>query len=194
MTARAMRRRLTHAWTPVLLAVITVTGARAARPQGLPDGDRAEAREDVKRREEYFWQQRSHPATTRPYEAMTRLRLEAFAREAGPSPASAVGLGTGSWRTLGPAGLFGPDNGYFQSGPQLDAGRVTGILPSATPGGPLLIATASGGVWRAAFNGTGWEPRSDDQCSLNTGAIARDPVNPEIVSVGTGEFNVYSFW
>ena len=120
-----MRRRLTHAWTPVLLAVITVTGARAARPQGLPDGDRAEAREDVKRREEYFWQQRSHPATTRPYEAMTRLRLEAFAREAGPSPASAAGLGTGSWRTLGPAGLFGPDNGYFQSGPQLDAGRVT---------------------------------------------------------------------
>src|SRR5207237_433788 len=60
-------------------------------------------------------------------------------------------------------------------------------------GGPLFIATASGGVWRSTTLGASWTPLTDSQCSLDTGAITVDPVTPSIVYVGTGEINSSSF-
>src|SRR5258706_15557819 len=58
----------------------------------------------------------------------------------------------GGWRSLGPNGFFGGDNGFFSSGPMLDAGRVTAVAPSPA-GGTLFIGTASGGVWRSSSGG-----------------------------------------
>jgi hypothetical protein len=92
----------------------------------------------------------------------------------------------GGWRSLGPQGFFGADNGYFTSGPQIDAGRVTGVAPSPS-GGPLIISTASGGVWKSTFGV--WSPLTDGQCALTTGAVTVDPTDANVIYVGTGEYN-----
>jgi hypothetical protein len=118
---------------------------------------------------------------------MRLARMAAFNR----SLTARIGspLLSGSWRPLGPLGLFDPGAGFFGSGPQLDAGRIGAIAPSVVAGGPLIIGTASGGVWRSSSLSPTWTPLTDAQCSLNTGAVAIDPTNPLIVYAGTGEYN-----
>ena len=150
---------------------------------------RQEPREDIDEREAYFWNQRSYPSMIRPYDAMLRARLTASQSFAAQRSISGVASFTGGWRALGPAGFFGPDGGFFTSSPQLDAGRVTGIAPSVT-GGPLVIATASGGVWKNTFGA--WSPLTDNQCALTTGAVSVDPVDANVLYAGTGEYNTGS--
>lgn len=161
-------------------ALVLVASPVFAQRSGEPD-------EDIEAREAYFWLQRSYPSTVRPYEAMLRARLAASSgasalRNLSESSSSFAG----GWRPLGPAGIFGADNGFFNSGPQLDAGRVTAVAPSAT-GGPLVIGTASGGVWRSTFGV--WAPLTDNECALTTGAVTVDPVDPTVIYAGTGEYN-----
>jgi hypothetical protein len=72
---------------------------------------------------------------------------------------------------------------------QIESGRIAAIVPAATPGGPMYIGTASGGVWRSTNNGVSWAPLTDAECVLTTGAMARDPSNASIVYAATGEGN-----
>ena len=51
----------------------------------------------------------------------------------------------------------------------------------------FYVGARNGGVWKTTNNGTTFFPIFDNQESLSIGAIAVDPVNPEIVWVGTGE-------
>lgn len=90
------------------------------------------------------------------------------------------------WTSIGPRGLYG-DNGFFGSLPQLDAGRVPALAFHPTDRYTLYAGTSAGGVWKSTNEGASWVPLTDTECSLTTGAIVVDPVNPEIVYVGTGE-------
>ena len=90
------------------------------------------------------------------------------------------------WTSIGPRGLYG-DNGFFGSLPQLDAGRVPALAFHPTDRFTLYVGTSAGGVWKSTNEGVSWIPLTDTECSLVTGSIAIDPVNPEIVYVGTGE-------
>ncbi|MDB4891242.1 MAG: hypothetical protein JWL61_3097 [Gemmatimonadetes bacterium] len=166
-----------------VIALLVGTSATALRAQ-----ERDEPKEDIEAREEWFWGQRSFPFGTRPYAAMMRARLAASQSSALRS-LSGYSAFAGGWRSLGPAGFFGADNGYFTSGPQIDAGRVTGVAPSPN-GGPLIIGTASGGVWKSTFGL--WSPLTDSQCALTTGAVTVDPTDPNVIYVGTGEYNANS--
>jgi photosystem II stability/assembly factor-like uncharacterized protein len=160
------------------LAVASPAFAQQQRPE--PD-------EDIEAREAYFWMQRSYPSTVRPYEAMLRARLAATSgTSALRSLSGSAATLAGGWRPLGPSGIFGADNGFFNSGPQLDAGRVTAVAPSPS-GGPLVIGTASGGVWRSTFGV--WAPLTDNECALTTGAVTIDPADPNVIYAGTGEYN-----
>ncbi len=51
----------------------------------------------------------------------------------------------------------------------------------------IFAGGAQGGVWRTDNQGMSWQPLTDDQCSLAMGAVALDPVAPNIVYAGTGE-------
>ena len=166
------------------IALLVVTSAPALRAQ-----ERDEPREDIEAREEWFWLQRSFPSTVRPYAAMMRAQLAASRNLGALRSVSGYSAFAGGWRSLGPAGFFGADNGYFTSGPQIDAGRVTGVAPSPS-GGPLVISTASGGVWKSTFGV--WSPLSDAQCALTTGAVTVDPTDGNVIYVGTGEYNANS--
>lgn len=90
------------------------------------------------------------------------------------------------WVSVGPRGFYG-DNGFYGSLPQLDAGRVPALAFHPRDRNTLFVGTSAGGVWKSTNEGESWVPLTDTECSLVTGSIAIDPVNPDIVYVGTGE-------
>ncbi|HEX2602235.1 MAG TPA: hypothetical protein VHL32_08990, partial [Gemmatimonadaceae bacterium] len=148
-----------------------------------------ERKEDVKAREEYFWQQRSYPSTVRPYEQMERARLSVMAQRPSQFDLRLSANVVDGWRSLGPNGLYGADGGFFSSGAMLDIGRVTAVAPTA---GGLFIGTASGGVWRGT-SGSYWTPLTDGQCNLTVGALTIDAADPNVIYAATGEYNTNSW-
>jgi photosystem II stability/assembly factor-like uncharacterized protein len=79
------------------------------------------------------------------------------------------------WRNIGPANM---------------SGRVTDIQAVDMDFRHVLVASASGGVWKSANAGTTWEAIFDDYGSASIGAVAIFQKNPDIIWVGTGEANV----
>jgi len=78
-------------------------------------------------------------------------------------------------------------------GPTNVSGRVTDVAV-ATPKGKtytMVVATASGGVWKTENEGTTWEPVFENAVSTAIGDIALDPSNPQNLWVGTGEANIF---
>jgi photosystem II stability/assembly factor-like uncharacterized protein len=95
-----------------------------------------------------------------------------------------------AWRALGPLGLFANQetfNGAF--GGQIKAGRITSVAIHPSDGRTLIVGSASGGVWRSPNGGYSWSALTDSHCSLAIGAVAVDPVNPNLMYAGTGELN-----
>jgi photosystem II stability/assembly factor-like uncharacterized protein len=88
-----------------------------------------------------------------------------------------------NWVSVGPR----PISSEYWSGEGNASGRVAGIAPHPTDPNTVYIAAASGGVWKTTNGGTSWTPISDGLATLNHGAIAVHPANPDMVLVGTGE-------
>jgi photosystem II stability/assembly factor-like uncharacterized protein len=76
------------------------------------------------------------------------------------------------WRNIGPANM---------------AGRVTDIDALESDFSTLLVAAASGGVFKSTNAGTTWEPIFDRYGTAATGDVAFFQPNPDIIWVGTGE-------
>jgi photosystem II stability/assembly factor-like uncharacterized protein len=107
----------------------------------------------------------------------------ALLEAAPPSPAIV-------WQSIGPAGI--PHGQTYGSGPGSSvtvAGRVAAIAVDPTNSSHVLIGGAAGGIWETLDGGTNWTPRTDDQPTLATGAIAFDPSDASTVYAGTGEGN-----
>ena len=93
-----------------------------------------------------------------------------------------------AWRPLGPYST--PHGQTYGKGPGSKpsvSGRIIAIAVDPGNANHILIGSGGGGVWETKDGGNSWDPRTDDQPSLSTGAIAFDPSNPLIVYVGTGE-------
>jgi photosystem II stability/assembly factor-like uncharacterized protein len=89
---------------------------------------------------------------------------------------------TASWHPIGPWPASGGNFGTV-------SGRVTTL--AIDPRNPAVIysGAADGGVWKTTDTGVHWVPLTDHQPVLSCGAIALDPVDPDIVYWGTGEQN-----
>ncbi len=85
---------------------------------------------------------------------------------------------------------FFDDLEYRHIGPV--GNRVSAVV--GIPGDPNVyyIGAASGGVWKTVDGGVHWEPVFDDQSAQSIGALAVDPVNPNVVWAGTGEAHIRS--
>jgi photosystem II stability/assembly factor-like uncharacterized protein len=97
-----------------------------------------------------------------------------------------------AWRPIGPFSI--PHGQTYGSGPGSRpsvSGRVASIAIDPANPNHILLGTAGGGVWETRDGGNLWEPRTDNQPTLMTGAVAFDPSNPLIAYVGTGEGNFY---
>lgn len=72
-------------------------------------------------------------------------------------------------------------------GPAFMSGRIADIVKNPHNPSTWYVATASGGVWKTINNATTWTPIFDRYDSYTAGAIAIDPINPNVLWLGTGE-------
>jgi len=79
------------------------------------------------------------------------------------------------WRNIGPANM---------------GGRISDIQAVDDDYRYVIVASASGGVWKSTNAGTTWRPIFDDYSSASIGAVALFQKDPNIIWVGTGEANV----
>ncbi len=78
----------------------------------------------------------------------------------------------GEWEWMGPANV---------------AGRMRTLVFDPRNAFRLLMGGVSGGVWESLDSGGQWRSMSDEAVSLNIGALAMDPVDPDVIYAGTGE-------
>jgi photosystem II stability/assembly factor-like uncharacterized protein len=78
-------------------------------------------------------------------------------------------------------------------GPVNISGRCTDVEAISPRGGnyTIWVGSATGGVWKSVNEGTTFDPVFDGMPTSSTGDIAIDPVNPDVVWVGTGEANIF---
>jgi photosystem II stability/assembly factor-like uncharacterized protein len=74
-------------------------------------------------------------------------------------------------------------------GPEVQGGRVVDIEAPAAHPESLLVAFASGGLWRTDNRGTSWTPVFDQESSVTIGDFAIADGDGQVLYVGTGENN-----
>jgi photosystem II stability/assembly factor-like uncharacterized protein len=74
-------------------------------------------------------------------------------------------------------------------GPGGMSGRVTAFAADPRNENVFYVGTASGGLWKTVNAGTTFTPLFDNEAVASIGALAVDPVRPDIVWAGTGEGN-----
>jgi photosystem II stability/assembly factor-like uncharacterized protein len=75
------------------------------------------------------------------------------------------------------------------AGPTNIGGRVVDIEFNPQDPNIAYAGAATGGVFKSTDMGNAWFSIFDDQANLSVGDIGIDPVNPDIIYVGTGEAN-----
>ena len=74
-------------------------------------------------------------------------------------------------------------------GPSVASGRIADIAVNPVNFSERYIAVASGNVWKTTNAGLTWNPIFDSYKSYSTSDVEIDPNNPNIIWVGTGEYN-----
>jgi photosystem II stability/assembly factor-like uncharacterized protein len=97
----------------------------------------------------------------------------------GPSAEEAPKLPANLFESL-PARNIGPAN---------MGGRICDLAVVESDPRTMYVGVATGGLWKTTDAGDNWTPVFDQQTTLNIGAVAIAPSNPEVVYVGTGEAN-----
>ena len=147
---------------------------------------------------EWFLGQRAAPERTLPEQAIARALEHARAfnadeRAGRPRIMGAKAVESASdWLSLGPSRI---PNGQTDGTPLSPvSGRVSAIAVHPTNPDIVYAGGALGGVWKTT-NATAasptWIPLTDTQPSLSVGSIVIDPLDPNIIYVGTGELADY---
>jgi len=74
-------------------------------------------------------------------------------------------------------------------GPSYPSGRISDFSVHPDSKADWLVSTASAGLWRTEDAGTTWKPLFDSQPVYALGVVERDPSDPDIIWVGSGENN-----
>ena len=159
----------------LLLGYVTTPRAAVAQDVGEKEGD-------VHDRIEWMLRDRAYPFGELDRNPVFIARQSSVFRSAASSLSS---LAVPAWRSIGPFGF--QTSGFYGSSPQADGGRIRSIAIDPRTPSTIYAGSASGGVWRTTNGGASWISLTDAQCSLTTGAIAIDPIDPTIIYVGTGE-------
>ncbi|HZH97401.1 MAG TPA: hypothetical protein VEX38_00400, partial [Fimbriimonadaceae bacterium] len=95
-----------------------------------------------------------------------------------------------NWSYMGPKNLDVPYRIYYGVKPLI--GRVTSIVINPSDPNIMYVGGANGGVWKSTDAGVNWTPKSDREDFLQIGALAIDPVNPDTIYAGTGDFHGFN--
>ena len=117
------------------------------------------------------------PADAVPSHATSSFQAPTASHSGSQAPAPAATASSSlsrdlQWRNIGPANM---------------AGRVTDIEALDADPATVLVASASGGVFKSTNAGTTWKPIFDKYGAASIGDIAIFQKNPNIIWVGTGE-------
>src|SRR5439155_22383087 len=74
-------------------------------------------------------------------------------------------------------------------GPANMGGRICDLDVVESDPKTMYIGVATGGLWKTTDAGDNWTSLFDEQTTLNIGAVAIAPSNPEVIYIGTGEAN-----
>ena len=144
-------------------------------PAPVPQPDEDEF-EDVEGREDWFLFQRRYPFDSIPADA----RREAWASRPAESKILTI---TPTWQSIGPR----PTMSRFPNNWGLTSGRINSIAISPTNSQIILIAGATGGIWRSTDGGVSFSPTSDAQADLAVQSIVFSQSNSAIVYAGMGD-------
>ncbi len=75
-------------------------------------------------------------------------------------------------------------------GPADIGGRIRVVKYHPTNGDILYAGSASGGLFKSSNGGSSWFPLTDHLPTLAIGHLAFDPVDPDIIYIGTGEGSI----
>jgi len=73
---------------------------------------------------------------------------------------------------------------WVSRGPDNCGGRTRALLITSNG---IYAGAATGGVWKSTDDGATWTPLTDFMANINISTMVADPVNPNIIYVGTGE-------
>lgn len=147
------------------------------REQNEPAGDKTEAKFYPS---DWAWQQRTFPFGTADKLAHVEALKQAQALRNDRRQLTKSGAATfARYR----------DAQWQFAGPENIGGRVSDIEFNPLDPNIVYAGAATGGVFKSEDGGWTWRPIFDAQAVLPIGDIAVDPVNPDIVFVGTGEAN-----
>ena len=168
----ASKTRITAA---LLVAVAAAVAFQTVAPRWIRAHRSSNAGDTFKRfatRPSKWWfEQRSFPNGTIPAEAYDLALQQALMDH------TQARLSTSS----------GPLNWEFV-GPDNIGGRITAM--AVGPGGtPIYVGAANGGVFKSSDGGITFVPIFDEFSAFSIGALTLDPVDPNILYVGTGESN-----
>jgi photosystem II stability/assembly factor-like uncharacterized protein len=113
------------------------------------------------------------------------MRAPAPANAGRPAPAGIQSFGGRRWQAVGPKPAQSIAGSTQRWG--MVAGRVSAIAIHPFDESTLLMASATGGIWKSTDAGANWRPVSDGAPALATSHIAFAPSNPLIVYAATGE-------
>ena len=74
-------------------------------------------------------------------------------------------------------------------GPAVMGGRLHDVTALPTDPSTVIVASATGGLWKSTNHGTTWTPIFEGQPTATFGVIAMAPSNPDVLWAGTGEQN-----
>ncbi|TCK75578.1 WD40/YVTN/BNR-like repeat-containing protein [Acidipila rosea] len=79
---------------------------------------------------------------------------------------------------------------FREIGPAISGGRVTAVAGVPGKSEVYYVGAADGGVFRTTDGGVTWKALFQHQSVASIGALAVDPVNPQVIWAGTGEANI----
>ncbi|WP_299608209.1 T9SS type A sorting domain-containing protein [uncultured Aquimarina sp.] len=82
---------------------------------------------------------------------------------------------------------IGPDDIIDRSFSSANIGRVNTIIVDPVDPNKYYAGTPAGGIWRSLDAGASWVPLSDELPQIGVSAIAIDPVDTDIIYIGTGD-------
>ena len=103
-----------------------------------------------------------------------------------------AGTGLLDWTFIGPRPITNDYWSGTSSSNRNSGGRVVSIACHPTNAAVAYAASASGGIWKTTDTGVTWTPLTDEQPSLNHGAVTLDRTFPDVVYAGTGEYTTGS--